>query len=182
VSSMTEAPLLQARGLSKHFPLERGLLAHLRGAKSAIKAVESVSLDVYAGRTLAIVGESGSGKSTLGRLLLRLLRPSAGQVLYRGENMFAMKRARLRAFRRQAQIILQDPFASLNPRMLAGTMVAEPLVIHGLAESRAERRDRVAALFEQAEQFRRIGRHSAQRPSSGGQALQVACSLPSTQQ
>jgi len=72
---------LQARGLSKHFPLERGLLAHWRGAKSAIKAVGSVSLDVYAGRSLAIVGESGSGKRTLGRLLLRLLRPSAGQVL-----------------------------------------------------------------------------------------------------
>ena len=86
MSSMTKGaqPLLQARGLSKYFPLESGLLASLRGAKAAVKAVESVSLDVYAGQTLAIVGESGSGKSTLGRLLLRLLQPTTGQVLYNG--------------------------------------------------------------------------------------------------
>lgn len=162
---------MRATGLSKYFPLESGILASLRGARAAVKAVESVSLDVYAGQTLAIVGESGSGKSTLGRLLLRLMLPSAGQVQYKGENIFAMNRARLRAFRRQAQIILQDPYASLNPRMRVGRIVREPLDIYGEG-SVAEREKRVQALLE------RVGLTSAQARAypaelSGGQRQRV---------
>lgn len=164
-------PLLQARGLSKYFPLESGLLASLRGAKAAVKAVESVSLDVYAGQTLAIVGESGAGKSTLGRMLLRLLQPTAGDVQYKGANIFDMKRAALRAFRRQAQIILQDPYASLNPRMRVGKIIREPLDIYGEGSKR-EREKRVGALLE------RVGLTSAQARAypaelSGGQRQRV---------
>ena len=173
MSSMTNGakPLLSASGLSKFFPLETGLLASLRGAKAAVKAVDSVSLDVYAGQTLAIVGESGSGKSTLGRLLLRLLQPTAGQVLYNGENIFDMNRARLRAFRRQAQIILQDPYASLNPRMRAGQIIREPLDIYQEG-SRAEREKRVGALLERVGL---TGAHARAYPAelSGGQRQRV---------
>lgn len=164
-------PLLRASGLSKYFPLESGMLASLRGTQAAVKAVESVSLDVYAGQTLAIVGESGSGKSTLGRLLLRLMLPSAGHVQYKGENIFAMNRAQLRAFRRQAQIILQDPYASLNPRMRVGRIIREPLDIYREG-SKAEREQRVHALLE------RVGLTSAQARAypaelSGGQRQRV---------
>ena len=173
MSSMTEAqPLLRAAGLRKYFPLERGLLAHWRGAKSTIKAVEAVSLAVYAGQTLAIVGESGSGKSTLGRLLLRLLQPSAGQVFYKGENIFTMPRARLRAFRRQAQIILQDPYAALNPRMRVGQIIREPLDIYREG-SPAEREKRVQALLERVGLTRA---HARAYPVelSGGQRQRVS--------
>ncbi len=173
MSSMTDdaKPLLRAAGLSKHFPLESGILAGWRGTRAAVKAVESVSLDVYAGQTLAIVGESGAGKSTLGRLLLRLIQPSAGHVQYKGEDIFAMNRARLRAFRRQAQIILQDPYASLNPRMRVGRIIREPLDIYREG-SKAEREKRVHALLE------RVGLTSAQARAypaelSGGQRQRV---------
>jgi len=140
-------------------------------AKSYVKAVEAVSLDVYEGQTLAIVGESGSGKSTLGRLLLRLLEPTSGHVLYKGEDIFLMNRARLRAFRRQAQIILQDPYASLNPRMSIGRIIREPLDIYQEG-SRGEREKRVHALLE------RVGltmAHSRAYPAelSGGQRQRV---------
>lgn len=173
MSSMTNGsqPLLRARGLSKYFALESGLLASLRGAKTVVKAVESVSLDVCAGQTLAIVGESGSGKSTLGRLLLRLLQPTSGQVLYKGANIFDMRRTELRAFRRQAQIILQDPYASLNPRMRIGSIIREPLDIYAEG-SKTERKNRVDALLE------RVGlssEHARAYPSelSGGQRQRV---------
>ena len=174
MSSMIKGaePLLRASRLSKYFPLESGLLASLRGSKAAaVKAVESVSLEVYAGQTLAIVGESGSGKSTLGRLLLRLLQPTSGQVLFDGENIFAMNRARLRAFRRQAQIILQDPYASLNPRMRVGQIIREPLDIYQ-ESSRADRDKRVHALLERVGLTRA---HARAYPSelSGGQRQRV---------
>ena len=167
-----EKPLLSADNLSKYFPLERGLLASLRGTSAAaVKAVEAVSLEVYAGQTLAIVGESGSGKSTLGRLLLRLLQPTGGRVLYQGDDIFNMNRAELRAFRRQAQIILQDPYASLNPRMRIGQIIREPLDIYREGTD-AEREKRVHSLLE------RVGLSSAHArayPSelSGGQRQRV---------
>lgn len=173
MSSMNDGngPLLRAHGLSKVFPLESGILASLRGTQAAVKAVESVSLEIYAGQTLAIVGESGSGKSTLGRLLLRLMLPSAGHAQYKGENIFTMNRARLRAFRRQAQIILQDPYASLNPRMRVGRIIREPLDIYREG-SKAEREKRVGALLE------RVGLTSAHGRAypaelSGGQRQRV---------
>ena len=166
-----QQPLLRAVGLSKYFPLETGLLASLRGDTATVKAVESVTLDVYAGQTLAVVGESGSGKSTLGRLLLRLLQPSAGQVLYQRQDIFSMKRAETRAFRRQAQIILQDPYASLNPRMRVDQIIREPLDIYGEG-SKIERQKRVSDLLE------RVGlnrNHERAYPAelSGGQRQRV---------
>lgn len=173
MSSMTDGqrPLLSAVGLSKYFPLDASPLASLRGNTATVKAVESVSLDVYAGQTVAVVGESGSGKSTLGRLLLRLLEPSAGQALYQGVDIFGMDRAELRAFRRQAQIILQDPYASLNPRMRVGQIIREPLDIYAEG-SKAERQKRVRELLE------RVGlnhHHERAFPSelSGGQRQRV---------
>ena len=174
MSSMTDQaqPLLSARGLSKHFPLETGLLSRLSGVKAAsVKAVESVSLDIQAGQTMAIVGESGSGKSTLGRLLLRLIAPTRGKALYKGVDIFSMNRAELRAFRRQAQIILQDPYASLNPRMRVGGIIREPLDIYGEG-GKAARQKRVDMLLE------RVGLSSAHARAypaelSGGQRQRV---------
>src|SRR5215212_7306744 len=116
-------PLLRAEGLKKHFPVESGLLAAARGSRLHVKAVDGVTLDIHQGQTVAVVGESGSGKSTLGRLLLRLLTPTAGQVLYKGRSIVTMDRGTLRQFRRHVQVIFQDPYASLNPRMRIGAII-----------------------------------------------------------
>lgn len=171
MSPDTSRPLLKADGLTKHFVLENNLLAGWQGSASTVKAVENVSLEVFEGQTLAIVGESGSGKSTLGRLLLRLLEPSSGRVLFKGQNIFEMNRTELRAFRRHAQVIFQDPYASLNPRMRIGSIIREPLDIHNKG-TQAEREKRVHELLE------RVGLNSAHArayPSelSGGQRQRV---------
>jgi oligopeptide transport system ATP-binding protein len=137
------APLLRAEGLVKHFPAERSLLGRVR---AAVKAVDGVSFTVAAGETLALVGESGCGKSTTGRLVLRLLEPSAGTVAFEGRDIFAMKGEAMRGLRRALQIVFQDPYASLNPRMTVGDIIGEPLVLHGLAQG-AARRVRVAELL-----------------------------------
>ena len=136
------AALLSARDLVKHFPVRKGLFGRRVGA---VKAVDGVSLDIAAGETLALVGESGCGKSTLGRLLLRLIEPSSGSVWFDGEELTALGEAAMRARRRHLQIVFQDPYASLNPRMTVAQILAEPLRLHGLAEGR--RRERVAELL-----------------------------------
>jgi oligopeptide transport system ATP-binding protein len=146
---MNDQPsLLRVEELKKYFPIETDWLSTLRGIQFHVKAVDSVTLDIYPGQNLAVVGESGSGKSTLGRLLLHLLTPTSGQVLYKGRNIFAMDRAELRQFRRHAQIIFQDPYSSLNPRMRVGTIIREPLDIYNEGTS-AERERRVHELLEQ---------------------------------
>ena len=138
-------PLLDVRGLVKHFPVRGGLF----GATTAhVRAVDGVDFHVKAGETLAIVGESGCGKSTLGRLVLRLIEPSAGTVRFEGDDLLALGEAELRSKRRRLQIIFQDPYASLNPRMTVGAMLGEPLKLHGLASTDAERRGRIADLLE----------------------------------
>ncbi|MCC7035598.1 MAG: ABC transporter ATP-binding protein [Acidobacteria bacterium] len=135
-------PLVEVRHLVKHFPRGGGLFR----PKSVVRAVDDVSFDIEEGETFALVGESGSGKSTTGRCMLRLVEPTSGQVRFRGEDVLSFPGARLRAARREMQMVFQDPYSSLNPRMRAGAIVEEPLVIHRIGATR-ERRERVAELF-----------------------------------
>jgi len=131
-----KAPLLEVEGLEKRFPIRRGLFGRVRGE---VRAVDGVSFEVRAGETVALVGESGSGKTTTGRLVLRLLEPSAGSILFDGADLLALAPRDLRRMRRHLQVIFQDPFGSLNPRMRIGTIVREPLDIHKVGANRAER-------------------------------------------
>jgi peptide/nickel transport system ATP-binding protein len=137
--------LLEIRNLKKHFPVGDGLFSRNKGA---VKAVDGVNLTVNEGETLGLVGESGCGKSTLGRAILRLIEPSAGEVIFQGRNLLAMSQRELRDMRREMQIIFQDPYASLNPRMRVGDIVGEGLEIHKLAKGKAKR-DRVMELLRQ---------------------------------
>jgi oligopeptide/dipeptide ABC transporter ATP-binding protein len=139
---MTSQPILIARDLVRHFPSAGGLFR--KGAP--IRAVDGVSLEVQRGETFAIVGESGCGKSTLARLLLRLIEPTSGQVIYEGEDITAAKPEAVRRLRSRLQIVFQDPFSSLNPRMTIGDLVAEPMLVHGLA-TRADVREKVSGVL-----------------------------------
>jgi oligopeptide transport system ATP-binding protein len=128
------APLLTIEDLYKYFPIHAGLLSrHV----ADVHAVDGVSLTIAPGETLGLVGESGSGKTTLGRLVLGLLRPTKGKVIFNGRDVTSLGRKQLRALRREMQIIFQDPYASLNPRMTVGDIVGEPLKIHGIASGAA---------------------------------------------
>jgi peptide/nickel transport system ATP-binding protein len=139
-----ESPLLEVRGLKKHFQVRREFFGRARGHVAAVDGVDFV-LD--AGETLAIVGESGCGKSTLGRLVLRLLDPTAGEVLLRGRRIDKLTRSALRPLRKDMQIVFQDPFSSLDPRMTVRDILAEPLINFGLASGSREIDDRVATLL-----------------------------------
>jgi oligopeptide/dipeptide ABC transporter ATP-binding protein len=138
------APLLQVRDLVKRFPVRRTLFAR---PSAWVQAVDGVSLDLYPGETLALVGESGSGKTTLGRLVLRLLDPTSGTIRFDGTDFLALKPRDLRRARRHIQVIFQDPYGSLNPRMTVGAIVREPLDIHKIGKTRAEREAMVDALL-----------------------------------
>ncbi len=137
--------LLEIRDLKKHFPVGEGLFSR---HKEAVKAVDGVSLTVEEGETLGIVGESGCGKSTLGRTILRLIEPTSGEIFFQGKNLLGLSQRELRDTRRQMQIIFQDPYASLNPRMRVGDIVGEGLEIHKLARGKAKR-ERVMELLHQ---------------------------------
>jgi oligopeptide transport system ATP-binding protein len=137
-------PLLAVRGLEVHFPVSRGLLS--RRAIGKVRAVDGVDLDLGRGEALGLVGESGCGKSTLGRAILQLVRPTAGQVRFDDRELTGLSEAELRPLRRRMQMVFQDPFSSLNPRMTVGDAVTEPMLAHGLA-SRADASDKAAALF-----------------------------------
>ncbi len=130
-------PLLRVENLAKHFPVRTGVFGRRTGV---VHAVDGVSFDLAPGETLALVGESGCGKSTTGRLVLRLIEPTAGKVWFEGRDLFALDERALRGLRRAMQIIFQDPYASLNPRMTVGEMLAEPLALHDLAAGRREQR------------------------------------------
>ena len=143
---MPEAPILDIRALRKFFPQQTGLLGR-RGAP--VQALDNVSLSIARGEVLGLVGESGSGKSTVGRLALRLIEPTAGQILFDGVDLNALSRRAMRATRRRMQMIFQDPYSSLNPYMRLGDMLDEALKIHGLGgASRENRRPRIDALFD----------------------------------
>ena len=135
-------PFIEVRRLVKQFERGGGVLR----SSSIVRAVDDVSFDIEEGETYGLVGESGSGKSTTGRCMVRLIEPTAGEVRFRGENVLAFDRTRLRLARREMQMIFQDPFSSLNPRMRARTIVEEPLMIHRIGTG-AERRDHVEELF-----------------------------------
>ena len=138
------APLLEVQGLKKHFPIHTGVFSRV---SDYVYAVDGVSFRIERGETLGLVGESGCGKSTVGRTLLKLLEPTDGQILVNGTDITRLGAAEMLPYRRQMQMIYQDPYASLNPRMSAGDIVGEPLIIHGVAAMK-ERRERVAHLFE----------------------------------
>jgi ABC-type oligopeptide transport system ATPase subunit len=135
-------PLLEVRHLTKHYSRPGGLLARA----TLVRAVADVSFSVAEGETFGLVGESGSGKTTTGRCVLRLVEPTGGSVLFRGQDLLALSAARMRAMRREMQMIFQDPYASLNPRMRIEDIVAEPLVVHRVGSPR-ERHERVAELL-----------------------------------
>ncbi len=151
----TQPPLIESRNLVKHYSIRGGLLMK---EVAAVKAVDGVTLAIQRGETLGLVGESGCGKSTYGRAILRLEEPTSGELWFNGENVLAYPKSRLRALRREMQIIFQDPFSSLNPRKTVAQIIGEPLLVHGV-RSRREREERVAELMTrvglQRDQMRR---------------------------
>ena len=135
--------LVQVKNLKKHFPIMRGILRRQVGA---VQAVDGVTFDIYKGETLGLVGESGCGKSTTGRTILHLLEPTDGEVFFQGRNLTDFNRTELRKARRDMQMIFQDPYASLNPRMTVGSIVGEPLQIHNIGDKKSQK-ERVQELL-----------------------------------
>ncbi len=140
----SQAPILQVRDLHTHFPLQSGLMQR---TTDWMRAVDGVSFHVNRGESLGLVGESGCGKTTVGRTVLRLIEGTSGEVLYNGKDVFALRGAALKQFRREVQVIFQDPEGSLNPRMRIGSIIGEPIRVHGLARGE-ELRQRVFGLLE----------------------------------
>jgi oligopeptide/dipeptide ABC transporter ATP-binding protein len=163
------SPILAVRDLVKHFPVGGGLFG---GARGLVRAVDGVSFEIQRGETLGLVGESGCGKTTTGRCILQLERPTSGHVVFEGHDLTALDESALRPIRRHIQVIFQDPYSSLNPRMTVGQIIAEPIAVHGLVRDASGRRARVRDLL------RRVGllpQHAERYPHemSGGQRQRV---------
>src|SRR5437016_5064965 len=142
---MSSVSLLEVKDLKVHFPIKHGLFSTVR---TSVKAVDGVSFSVAAGETLGLVGESGCGKTTLGRAIIRLIEPTAGAIFFEGEDISKMTGPELRARRRKFQMIFQDPYGSLNPRMTVTDVIGEALDVHRLAESSSARHKRIAELLQ----------------------------------
>ena len=164
-----QPPLLQVKGLKTYFPVRKGIFGRV---SDHVKAVDDVSFDVYPGETLGLVGESGCGKTTLGRSILRLQDPTGGQVIFDGKDITAMDGNALRRIRKEMQIVFQDPYSSLNPRMTIGSAIQEPMTVHGLHGNEGARRDKVVSLLErvglQADHYQRYPHEF-----SGGQRQRI---------
>ena len=144
---MNGEPILEVKNLVKHFAVGGGLLG---GSPAVVKAVDGVSFSIRRGETLGLVGESGCGKTTTGRCILQLERPTSGQVIFEGRDLTTLGQAELRAVRRRVQVIFQDPYSSLNPRMTVGQIISEPLGVHGIVPERRAREVRMKSLLERA--------------------------------
>jgi peptide/nickel transport system ATP-binding protein len=139
-----QEPIMQIKNLKTYFPIRNGFFG---GITSYVKAVDAVSFDVFPGETLGLVGESGCGKTTIGRTIIRLEEPTEGEMIYKGNDIAKMNAAELRNFRKEVQIIFQDPYSSLNPRMTIGNAIMEPMQVHKLLENDKQRKERVEELL-----------------------------------
>ncbi|KPC70509.1 peptide ABC transporter ATP-binding protein, partial [Streptomyces sp. NRRL F-6602] len=144
--SAQREPILEVRDLVKHFPLNQGIL--FKRQVGAVKAVDGVSFDLYPGETLGIVGESGCGKSTVAKLLMNLEQPTSGTIRYKGEDITKLSGRALKAVRRNIQMVFQDPYTSLNPRMTVGDIIGEPFDIHPEVAPKGDRRRKVQELLD----------------------------------
>lgn len=142
----SDKPLVQVKNLEMHFPITRGII--IQRQVGAVKAVDDVTFDIYPGETLGLVGESGSGKSTTGRTILQLYRPTNGAVIMEGQDLSKLQGEALRKMRQHMQMIFQDPYASLNPRMTIGSIVGEPLEVHNIGANKRERQEQVHHLLQ----------------------------------
>lgn len=168
IAASNGTPLLEVEGLKKHFPIQKGVFSRTVGQ---VYAVDGVSFSLGEGETLGLVGESGCGKSTTGKVVLKLIEPTAGSIKLRGKDLTHLSRREMRPYRREMQIIFQDPYSSLNPRMSAASIVGEPFAIHSIATG-SERDDRVAALFKRVG-LREDQRHNFPHEFSGGQRQRI---------